>query len=494
MRRYPLHAALLTVSILFALLVVGGIAVTTYVIVSDGMRGVAAEATSRLALSGEAVLREVVANSELQVSESGLTGEAAVASATAMVVRDLPDALARQGMSQGAAVLYDNQLRLLWASSTPSDTPSQEAARRAALASGISSQAIGRGGGLLSGLFTKARLGEVVNHIPVRLPGDRPGVLDIVHTPSTEDHVIDSVRRPMMILAFAALIIMVLLMQTSLLWVLGLVNNLRKATDSIDAGRLDDRLPVVGNNEISDLARSLNHLIERLQHRAEGQSRFIADASHELATPVAGIRGYTSILRAWGADDPKVRGEAIEAIDRESKRMARLTGDLLNLLHVDQGLVLRSDKFDLNALVRERLAATASRWIEKDIDFSGPEDDSLLMVGDSDRVEDIVSILLDNAAKYTPARGSIGVETRKRRDTVVIDVRDSGQGIPPEDLPRIFDRFFRSDASRAAGEGGFGLGLAILKSIVESMGGEIGVESTVGEGTAFTVRLPKGRL
>jgi signal transduction histidine kinase len=228
--------------------------------------------------------------------------------------------------------------------------------------------------------------------------------------------------------------------------------------------------------------------------RNEAQMRFVADASHELATPVAGIRGYTSILRAWGADDPKVRDEAVDAIDRESRRMARLTADLLNLLHADQGLVLRSERFDLNPLVRQRLAATASRWIEKDIDFEGPEVDSLFMVGDRDRVEDIISILLDNAAKYTPECGKVTVHTWLRRENVLIEVADTGQGIPAEDLERIFGRFFRSASSRAAGESGFGLGLAILRSIVENMGGKIHVSSTVGEGTTFSVSLPKGRI
>jgi signal transduction histidine kinase len=221
----------------------------------------------------------------------------------------------------------------------------------------------------------------------------------------------------------------------------------------------------------------------------------VADASHELATPVAGIRGYTSILRAWGAEDPKVRDEAVDAIDRESRRMARLTGDLLNLLHADQGLVLKTEKFDINVLVRDRLAATASRWIEKDLDFVGPEDEEpLIMNGDPDRFEDVVSILLDNAAKYTPTGGKIVASTRRRRDMVELELSDTGQGIPPGDLPRIFDRFFRSEASRAAGEGGFGLGLAICKSIVDSMGGTIDVTSETGQGTTFVVRVPRGRV
>ena len=209
-------------------------------------------------------------------------------------------------------------------------------------------------------------------------------------------------------------------MQTSMVWVLNLVDNLRKAADSIDAGRLDERLPDAGDNEIGELARSVNRLIERLQRRSEAQARFVADASHELATPVAGIRGYTSILREWGAEDPKVRDEAIDAIDRESRRMARLTADLLNLLHADQGVVLKSERFDLNTIVRERLARIASRWIDKDLEFVGPEEESLSMVGDPDRVEDVISILLDNAAKYTPAEGSVFALTERTRDTVTI--------------------------------------------------------------------------
>jgi signal transduction histidine kinase len=344
-------------------------------------------------------------------------------------------------------------------------------------------------------LARKAQLTIRVTHIPIKMPDGSTAILDVTYRPTNEERVIDAVRAPMTALALSATLIMVLLMQTSMAWVLNLVGNLRKAADSIEAGQLDARLPENGSNEISSLAQSINRLIERLQRRSQAQARFVADASHELATPVAGIRGYTSILRAWGAEDPKVRDEAVDAIDRESRRMARLTGDLLNLLHADQGLVLKTEKFEVNALVRDRLAATASRWIDKDLDFVGPEDEEpLVMSGDPDRFEDVVSILLDNAAKYTPAGGKIVVSTRRRRDMVQLELADSGQGIPPEDLPRIFDRFFRSEASRAAGEGGFGLGLAICKSIVDSMGGTIAVSSEVGQGTTFDVRVPRGRL
>jgi signal transduction histidine kinase len=188
-----------------------------------------------------------------------------------------------------------------------------------------------------------------------------------------------------------------------------------------------------------------------------------------------------------------VRDEAIDAIDRESKRMTRLTSDLLNLLHADQGLRLKSECFDVNVIARERLAATASRYLERQVEYEGPEDDSLIMVGDAERLEDVMSSLLDNAGKYTRPGGVVAVRTRRVLDEVVIEVSDTGKGIPPKDLPRLFDRFYRSDQARAEGEPGFGLGLAIAKSIVENMGGTVSADSELGEGTTFTVTVPRGR-
>ena len=390
-------------------------------------------------------------------------------------------------------VLYNQDLEPIWYSSPTAISAGQQEDRLRAQQEGSMTRTIGRSGNLLDGLVDRARLSVAVVHEPVVLPGGELGVLDVTYLPATEEQAIDSVRLPMTALAISAMVIMVTLMQTSMVWVLRLVDNLRKAADDIDAGRLDQRLPDAGDNEIGALARSVNRLIERLQRRSEAQSHFVADASHELATPVAGIRGYTSILREWGAEDPTVREEAIEAIDRESERMSRLTADLLNLLHADQGIVLKSEQFDLNTVVRARLAGVASRWIDKDLEFVGPEDESLTMVGDPGRVEDVISILLDNAAKYTPPSGSVFALTERTRETVTIQISDTGQGIPEADMPRIFDRFFRSDSSRAAGESGFGLGLAIAKNIIDSMGGEVEVSSIIGQGTTFTVTLPRGR-
>jgi len=494
MRDWSLRGWLLVVSVLFAVLVVGGVALTTYVIVSDGMQVVVSDTAQRATVSVLSVVGEAVTDARQAAAALSSDDEERARIGRAELVRLLPPTFEHSRLTGAEFAVYGPDLELLWSTGPEAVHPTQDAARASALETGEPTRSLLRAGGLISGLITDARLGTSVVHTPIEMPGGEHGVLDVTYIPDNEETVIDAIRLPMTILALSAMLIMVVLMQTSMVWVLNLVDDLRKAADSIDAGRLEDRLPESGENEIGDLARSLNHLIERLQRRAEAQSRFVADASHELATPVAGIRGYTNILRAWGAKDPIVLDEAIDAIDRESGRMARLTSDLLNLLHADQGLRLKTERFDVNGIARERLAATASRYLDKDIEFEGPEDESLFMLGDPDRLEDVMSILLDNAGKYTPPAGTVAVRTYRRRDEITIEVSDTGKGIPAADLPRLFDRFFRSESARAQGEAGFGLGLAIAKSIVESMGGTISVESEVGEGTVFTIVVPRGRM
>jgi signal transduction histidine kinase len=493
MRGLSLKTRTLIISALVAVVIAGGTSLVTYAIGVRAMREASRDHVAQIAAAAEATLHQAVVEAALMSSDTTVTGESAVADAREVLFADMNAAFSRAGLTATPLALYDENLLPVWSSSAKALLPEESDARRYAQASGTTVRTETGTQTFLGGLFSGTRLGGLVLHIPSELPGGGIGVLDVSYTPAAEDAIINGVRWSMIGLMLVSALLMVILMQSSMAWVLGLVDDLRRGADSIDAGRLNERLPVKGDDEIAALAQSVNGLIERLERRSDAQSRFVADASHELATPVAGIRGYTSILRAWGADDPRVRDEAVDAIDRESRRMARLTGDLLNLLHADQGLVLKTERFDLNALCRQQLAASASRWLDKDIEYVGPDEAPLAMVGDPDRVEDVLSILLDNASKYTPFQGSICVTTRRRRETVSLEVADTGQGIPEADLAHVFDRFYRSEVSRAAGEGGFGLGLAIAKSIVVSMGGEVSVESVVGQGTTFAVKLPRGR-
>ena len=407
MHRSSIRTWLLFSSAVFSIIVVGGIALTTYVILADGLQAVAYDVAARLASTATGVVNEASSAGEIATTDQGFEGSQLAVVAEKDLVRQLSTILRSSTIGGAEYALYNEQLQPIWYSAPRALAPEQGAERLRAQTGGTATRTIGRAGTFLDGLVGQARLAIAVMHEPVNLPGGKRGVLDVTYFPTAEEHAIDSVRFPMTVLALSAMFIMVVVMQTSIFWVLRLVDNLREAADSIDAGRLDERLPDPGDNEVGALARSVNSLIERLQRRSEAQAHFVADASHELATPVAGIRGYTSILREWGAEDPKVREEAIEAIDRESARMARLTGDLLNLLHADQGVVLKSEPLDLNVIVRNRLAGVASRWIEKDLEFVGPEAESLTMTGDPGRIEDVVSIFLDNAAKYTPNEGSV---------------------------------------------------------------------------------------
>ncbi|MDP2232879.1 MAG: ATP-binding protein [Actinomycetota bacterium] len=493
MHRSSLRTWLLLVSVLFALLVVGGISLTTYIVVSESMTTVAELTTARLSrAAAEAVTLEIT-NALLEAGQAGLTGTERESKAREIMVEELPLLFGAQVLAEGEIAFYGPDTKPIWASSPAARIAGMAEHRRRALDQRVSVESSSGRGGLLEGLFAPADLGVYIVHVPVDMPAGQFGVMDVVYYPTREEQEIDHIRLPMLALAISAMLVMIVMMQTSMAWVLKLVEDLRKAADAVDAGDLNVRLPDEGEHEIGDLARSINNLIDRLRHRAEAQTRFVADASHELATPVAGIRGYTNILRAWGRDDPEVREEAVNAIDRESRRMARLTQDLLTLVRSERGLQFKPVRFDLNARSRQMLASTATRYIDKRLEFIGPDEGPLFMIGDPDRIEDAISILLDNAAKYTPEGGRVSLATRRRRDMVVVDVADTGPGIPERDLPSIFERFYRSDASRSQSTGGFGLGLAIAKSVIDAAGGTIEVVSHLGRGTTFTVRLPRGR-
>lgn len=487
MRGVTFRVLLFAVAVVFSMSVVGVIAISTYSIFVTGISRIAAERADRFAELAVDSVRFAAMDAEHQASSQGPTS-----AATSQFTRSLDVLRPRTGFGSLRYTLRGPDMQVIW-ETHPGQTWGDEAARKAVFTGGGPTRSVERAARRWSGLFGPAQLEASVSHQPVVLPDGSRGVLDVVYFPVSEERVINSLQTPMFLLAVGSMLLMMLVIQVSMIWVLRLIDQLRTAADSIDSGRLDERLPDFGSNEVGDLARSLNRLIDRLQRRAEAQAQFVANASHELATPVAGIRGYVGILRRWGAEDPAVREEAVEAIDRESSRMSRLTAELLGTLQSEGGIVFKTEPFDVNILVRERLAATANVWLEKGLDFEGPEEDELGCVGDRDRLEDVLSILLENAAKYTPASGKVAVRTARSRDQIVIEVSDTGSGIPPAELEHVFDRFYRSAASRAASEGGFGLGLSIAHNIVELAGGRIEVRSVPGEGATFTVYWPRGR-
>jgi signal transduction histidine kinase len=467
-------------------------ALSGYIVVSDGMSVVAHDTTVRIAGSVANIAETTAMEIQADVARTITDPQLQDSLAEREFMREMSLLFKSDDHRCSEFAFYDADLTLLWYSDERVLIDSVDEQRHIALETGKPTESILEQDGILYGFVHPAHLGVYIVHVPVDVPGAGRAVLDVNYFPDREEAVIDGIRVPMFTLAVSAILVMVIMMQVSTLWILKLVNDLRKAADSIDTGNLDVRLPEEGAHEIGELARSLNRLIDRLKRRADAQTRFVANASHELATPVAGIRGYTNILRAWGGNDTEVREEAIGAIDRESRRMSRLCGDLLALVRDERAVEYRSVRFDLNVRCRAILAAAATRYIDKGLEFIGPEEGQLIMVGDPDRIEDAISILVDNAAKYTDS-GTVTVRTRHKRDKVIIEVVDTGSGIPAEDLPNIFDRFYRSDVSRSQLTGGFGLGLSIAKSIIDTAGGTIEVTSKPTDGTLFVLKFPRNR-
>jgi len=273
---------------------------------------------------------------------------------------------------------------------------------------------------------------------------------------------------------------------------------------SITASDLSRRLPVANpKDELGDLTSTINVLLgqledafarreealSRLQEALGRERRFVADASHELRTPLTNIEGYAEMLDEWAAKDPETAKKSIEAIREESGRMQRLVEELLSLARGDEGPALELAPQDLTAVTEE--ATRIARGAASDkvrLDYVPPEQE-IMAIFDRNRIRQVLSILLDNAIKYTPQGGEVSVRVREVDGWVEVVVSDTGIGIREEEMPRIFERFYRADKARA--RGGSGLGLAIARQVAEAHGGSIEVRSRAGEGSTFVVRIPK---
>jgi len=494
MRFTSFRTRILLLGVACAAIVVVAVLVTTYLVVANGMTDVAVTETSRLANRAAQEVRHAVTAASVEARARGLTGQDAIAAAEVTFANSIPERFGvAQGFLEGKFAFWDPKEPDPQYVSDEGAVVEDPAGRAKAVANAESVEAHVGGRPLLLNLLSAPDLGQYVVHVPFQRPDGRTWVLDVVYEPARETQAIERIGPPMLTVSVLTVVLTVLILVFATNWVLRLVDELRVAADLVDAGLLNVRLPESSVNEIGDLARSLNALMARLSRRAEMQTRFVADASHELATPVAGIRGYVGILRSWGGDDPEIREEALEAIDRESRRMVRLTRQLLGLIRSEHELEFHSVRHDINEVCRQLVIGAATRFAGNQVVFVPPAEEPLMIFADRDRLEEAVTILVDNAAKYTQPGGQVVVTTLGRKGDVVIEVSDTGPGIPPEDLPNIFERFYRSDESRSKASGGFGLGLAIAKEIVESAGGLIEVRSVLGQGTTFTVCVPRGR-
>ena len=271
------------------------------------------------------------------------------------------------------------------------------------------------------------------------------------------------------------------------------VRQITQAAGQIGAGDLSERLPVSGHDEMAELARTFNAMLGRLEEAFvrltqayEQQQRFTADASHELRTPLTTIKANTSLALLAPHSDTDRR--ALEAIDKAADRTIRLVQDLLLLARADAGeMRLSSTPLRVQDLLVEVQEAAPASGPAVVVDVADP---ALTLFGDAEALGRLLGNLVANAARHTPLDGYITLRGFAAGGAVCLQVADTGEGISPEHLAHLGERFYRVDAARSGAQGGTGLGLAICRSIAEAHGGALTLESTVGQGTTVTVRLP----
>ena len=268
------------------------------------------------------------------------------------------------------------------------------------------------------------------------------------------------------------------------------IDQISAAASRISAGNLSERIDVAeADNELGRLAGVLNSTFARLEAAFAQQAQFTADASHDLRTPLAVIisEAQTALARERSAADYR---ETLEGCLGTAQQMRRLTESLLELARFDAGQeAMKREPFDLTRVARECVdlvrPLAERRKITLDCDLAAVQ-----CVGDAERLSQVVTNLLTNAIQFNRDQGNIRISVDASDSSALIQVADTGEGISSEDLPHIFERFYRADKSRSRAEGRNGLGLAICKAIVDAHGGSIEVASQVGTGSTFTVKLP----
>ncbi|MFC5704091.1 ATP-binding protein [Cohnella faecalis] len=259
----------------------------------------------------------------------------------------------------------------------------------------------------------------------------------------------------------------------------------------IDIQQLDQRLEEPqARDEIYHLTQAFNHLLGRLEQGVKQLKQFVADASHELRTPTSIIEGHANLIKRWAKESPEIMEESLGYITQETVRIKTVTDQLIQLALLEQNEpIFRFESPEVNAIVRTIQLRLVPLHRHVDIQVHELQAPVFAHIP-QEYFQQVLLNVLNNAIKYTPEGGNIHIHVSKASDQAIVRVKDTGIGIPPEELSRIFDRFYRVDKSRNRAHGGSGLGLAITKKMLEAFGGTISVESQPRRGSVFEIRVP----
>ncbi len=274
------------------------------------------------------------------------------------------------------------------------------------------------------------------------------------------------------------------------------------AATQISAGNLGVRVPMNSHDEVGRLASAFNDMVERVEASFNkerdlelARRELIASVSHDLRTPLASIRAMVESINDGVVTDPDTVKRYLKTLEVEVENLSQLINDLFELSQMDAGVLkLEMETSSLTDLISDTLESMSVQVTAegKNLHLKGSvEGEVAYVMMDPRRVQRVLYNLVQNAIRYTPSDGSVQILARDIGTEVQVEVKDTGEGIPPEELSRIFDRFYRTEQSRSRGSGGTGLGLSIAKGIVEAHGGRLWVESAIGKGSTFGFALPK---
>jgi signal transduction histidine kinase len=301
----------------------------------------------------------------------------------------------------------------------------------------------------------------------------------------------DEFLRPFFQAGFLALIVALLMALWVSDWISNPLRRISAGVRKVTKGEYRP-LPIEGPREVQELASSFNQMSKQVLANQQAQRDFVANISHDLKTPLTSIQGFAQAILDGTAIKPEDMHQSAEIIHDEANRMNRLVQDLLDLTRFDSGMItLDKSPVDLGKLIQSVINKFTPQAQQASVQFQMEISPLNPVVGDNDRLTQVLANLIDNALKHSPPGGLINIHASQTADEVDVSVSDAGPGIPPEDLKRIFERFYQVDKARSSGKDrGLGLGLAISQEIVIAHGGTITAENNVQHGCTFTMRLP----
>ena len=271
------------------------------------------------------------------------------------------------------------------------------------------------------------------------------------------------------------------------------IGQLLTAIRQVREGAYSHRAEIAGHDEIAQIGQEFNSLTDRLQTTENARRRFVSDASHELKTPLAAIRLLSDSILQTEHMDPATTREFVADIGAEAERLSRITEDLLRLTRLDSGVLEKPVEVEVLPVLEQVMRMMSLVAQEKQVELTYTAEPGCTVLATPDELHQVIYNLTDNAVKYTGAGGAVQVALSRREENVILTVADNGTGIPEEDLPRIFDRFYRVDKARSRAAGGTGLGLSIVSDTVKRRGGTVEAANRPEGGSVFTVRWPAAK-